>query len=145
MATTSAQLRVLEQPMLLNVIFDYVGPKQWLFLGAVSKAWAAMYQLSSAKHDDIQPESAQSLCRKVTSYRAAAVSLRRALYACNCDRIEHVVKLVALSMAACSSGPGNRKVLWQLEEKLIEALAAGNQHSWSPLIITGFDAVTAPQ
>jgi hypothetical protein len=145
MATPSAQLRVLEQPMLLNVIFDYVEPKQWLFLGAVSKAWAAMYQLSSANHDDIQPEPAKSLCRKVTSYRAATVSLRRALYACNCDRIEHVVQLVALSMAACLCGPGNRKVLWQLEEKLIEALAAGNQHSWSPLIITAFNAVTAPQ
>jgi hypothetical protein len=145
MATKSAQLRVLEQPVLLNLVFEFADTKEWLFLGAVSKAWAAMYQLSSANHDDIQPEPARAMCRKVTSYRAAAASLRRALYACNCNRIEHVVKLVALSMAACSSGPGNRRVLWQLEEKLIEALVAGSQHSWSPLIITTFDAVTAPQ
>jgi hypothetical protein len=104
-----------------------------------------MYQPRPENHDDIQPEPAQSLCRKVTSYRAAAASLRRALYACNCDHIEDVVKLVALSMAASSSGPGNRKVLWQLEEELLEAVAAGNQQSCSQLICAAVDALTAPQ
>jgi hypothetical protein len=43
MATKSAQLRVLEQPLVLDVIFDFAGFDQWLFFGGVSKAWAAMY------------------------------------------------------------------------------------------------------
>jgi hypothetical protein len=79
------QLRALERPDVLDVILQYAGPEQWLFLGGVSKAWAAMHHGGSEMLSNSQPEPAQSLRRKVTSYRAAAASLRRALYACDYD------------------------------------------------------------
>jgi hypothetical protein len=107
MATKSAQLRVLERPDVLDVIFQYAGPKQWLFLGGVSKAWAAMHHDGfETMRSAAQPEPTQSLRRKVTSYKAATASLRRALYACKCDRSldEGSIGFVSLSEAAASVG-----------------------------------------
>jgi hypothetical protein len=137
MATTSAQLTALERPDVLNEIFEFVGPKEWLFLGAVSKAWTALY-LSQMVHSS-QLAPALPLQRKVTSYSAAAASLRRALYASDGDTTLKHDRLAALSKAAASSG--SREVLtwaravagddrwyhWQWYQELCEAAAAGNQ------------------
>jgi hypothetical protein len=105
MASTSAQLSALERPEVLDEIFDFVGLKQWLFLGAVSKGWAALYlsRESETIHAS-QSEPALPLHRKVTSYKAVAASLRRTLYACKCDRTLEDDELDVLSRAAALIG-----------------------------------------
>jgi hypothetical protein len=131
MATKSAQLRVLEDYVLLDEVFHFVGPKEWLFLGAVSKPWAALYL---SRESETVPIS--QLRRKVTSYKAAAASLRRMLYALEIDR-RFQLEARALGKAAASGG-GREVLSWargaagerkwaQWHVQLCTAAAAGNQ------------------
>jgi hypothetical protein len=98
-------MHVLEQPVVLSVVLQYAGPKQWLFLGGVSKAWAAM--LEAAVHERLSRSREQSGVQragKATSFTAAAASLDRALYACACDGTFIKSKLLPLSEAAAATG-----------------------------------------
>eukprot|EP00953_Heterococcus_sp_UTEX-ZZ885_P042323 21513-Heterococcus_DN1.PRE.2 len=99
-------MHVLEQPLVLDLVLQYAGPDQWLFLGAVSKAWAALYtsvpQKRPARRQRDLPLSV--LHAKVTSFGEAASSLARALHACDCDATLMTDKLLLLSRAAAACG-----------------------------------------
>jgi hypothetical protein len=88
---------VLKQPLVFSFVMQYAEPNQWLFFGLVSKAWAALY--SVVQHE--QPASAfaraSAVDAKTTSYPAAAASLNRALYACECDAMLLTEKLLPLA------------------------------------------------
>jgi hypothetical protein len=133
----SAQLRVLEDYVVLDMILQFAGPDQWLFLGTVSKAWAALYLSREFEtvHTSL-PEPALLLRRKVTSYRTAAASLRRTFYAFESDS---TFKLEARALGKAAAASGGREVIswargaagekkwaqWHVE--LCTAAAAGNQ------------------
>jgi hypothetical protein len=129
---------VLEQPLVLELVLQYAGPDQWLFLGAVSKAWAALY--TSVLHQ--RPARRQRALRappcdaKSTSYAAAAASPARVLYAYYCDATLRSKKLLSLSRGAALCGSsgvliwaktiaGSKWLAWHQE--LCMAAAAGNQ------------------
>jgi hypothetical protein len=80
-------MHVLEQPLVLDLVLQYAGPDQWLFLGAVSKAWAALYTSVPHKHPARRQRDLPTsvLHVKATSFGEAASSLARALHACDCD------------------------------------------------------------
>jgi hypothetical protein len=101
-------MHVLEQPLVLNLVLQYAGPDQWLFLGAISKAWAAMHE-AAAQEPPNRRRLAVRLQRKTTSFAAASESLRRVHYACGCDAKLVKEKLLPLSKAAAACG--NRDVL----------------------------------
>jgi hypothetical protein len=118
-------MHVLEQPLVLNLILQYAGPNQWLFLGGVSKAWAALY--NSVVHK--RPARRQRgvplayTSDKATGLAEAAASITRALYACSCDPQLIPKKLLPLCKGAAFCG--SIDVL-----SLLKALA-GND--WLPL------------
>jgi hypothetical protein len=131
-------MHVLEQPLVLNLILQYAGPDQWLFLGGVSKAWAAPYNIvvhkRSARRQRGVPLALTS--DKATSFAEAATSLARVLYACSCDPQLVTKKLLPLSKGAAFCGSidvlnlqnalaGNEWLLWH--QDLCMAAAAGNQ------------------
>jgi hypothetical protein len=51
-------MHVLEQPLVLDSVLQYAGPDQWLFLGAVSKAWV-FFLYTSVPH--IRPRRKRDL------------------------------------------------------------------------------------
>jgi uncharacterized membrane protein YgcG len=126
---------VLEQPLVFGFVLQYAEPNQWLFFGAVSKAWAALYNV--VLHE--QPSAfarASAVGTKLTGFAAAAASLNRALYACECDAALITEKLLPLSRAAAFIGSsdvlawakaiaGSKWCSWHHE--LCMAAAAGNQ------------------
>jgi hypothetical protein len=77
-------MHVLQRPIVIDLVLQYAGPDQWLFLGAVSKAWAALHtsveQPSLARKPGLTLE-ASVVHNKTTSFAEAASSLARALYA----------------------------------------------------------------
>jgi hypothetical protein len=100
-------MHVLEQPLVLKLILQYAGPDQWLFLGAISKAWAAMHE--SAMHERPNTyrtgrRAAMRIHGKTTSFAAASASVERVLYACACDDTCFKTKLLPLSKAAAATG-----------------------------------------
>jgi hypothetical protein len=125
----SYQLRALERPDVLNMTFQFAGVKEWLFVGAVCKAWAAVHSkaTSGSQHEQLH--------LKVTRY-GAVTTLGRAVYASDCDPTLKVQKLAPLSKAAAFGGStevlvwaraeaGSRWSGWQ--EQLCIAAASGNQ------------------
>jgi hypothetical protein len=113
-------LHALEQPLVFALLLQYAGRDQWLFLGAVSRAWALLYSLMRAKTTSI-----------------VEASLPRIMYACSCDpRLKTAKLLLPLSKAAASCGnievlrwaratAGSKWAAWQ--QDLCMAAAAGNQ------------------
>jgi hypothetical protein len=73
-------MHVLEQPLVLHLVLQYAGPDQWLFLGGVNKAWAALYNVvykrTACRQRGVRMRSING---STTSFAAAAVSLARAL------------------------------------------------------------------
>jgi hypothetical protein len=129
---------VLEQPLVLELVLQYAGPDQWLFLGAVSRAWAALH--ASVVHScpvRKQHRLGTALAHvKSTSFAAAAASLARVLHACNCDATLRNEKLLPLSKGAAFIGShdvlvwaiataGSNWLAWH--QDLCMAAAAGNQ------------------
>jgi hypothetical protein len=131
-------MHVLEQPLVLDLVLQYAGSHQWLFLGAVSKAWAALY--SSMIHPCLAREQqglpSSLIQTKTTSFAKAAAALPRALYACDCDETLKTDKLLLLSRAAASCGCSH-VLIWaqavasfkwlEWHHQLCMAAAAGNQ------------------
>jgi hypothetical protein len=75
-------MHVLEQPLVIDLVLRYAGPDQWLFLDAVSKAWAALHtsvkQPSLACKQSLTLEASR-VHLKTTSFMEATSSLARAL------------------------------------------------------------------
>jgi hypothetical protein len=98
----------LEQPLVLERILQYAGPDQWLFLGAINKAWAEMHESAMHERPSIIRTSRRAVMRvyqgKTTSFAAASASVGRVLYACACDSTLMKTKLLPLSKAATTSG-----------------------------------------
>jgi hypothetical protein len=131
-------MHVLEQPLVLDLVLQYAGPDQWLFLGAVSKAWAALYtsvpHTRPARRQRALPSSV--VHANTTSFVEAASSLARALYACDCDATLKTDKLLVLSEGAASCGCSH-VLIWaraidsfkwlEWHQQLCMAAAAGNQ------------------
>jgi hypothetical protein len=131
-------MHVLEQPLVLDLVLQYAGPDQWLFLGGVSRAWAALYTSVVHQHPARRQRTLRALvCNvKATSFVEAASSLPRALYACNYDATLSSKKLLPLSRGAASCGSshvliwakaiaGSKWLPWH--QDLCMAAAAGNQ------------------
>jgi hypothetical protein len=132
-------MHVLEQPLVLDLVLQYAGPDQWLFLGAVSKAWAALHtSVMSPRLARKQRGLPLSVVHtKITSFAEAVSSLARALYACDCDASLKTDKLLLLSRAAAFHGSSavlrlakativsSKWLPWH--QKLCMAAAAGNQ------------------
>jgi hypothetical protein len=131
-------MHVLEQPLVLSLVLQYAGPDQWLFLGAVSKAWAALHttvlhQRAACRQRD---PNAAPCNAKATSFAAAAASLARVLYACDYDAMLRSKKLLPLSKGAASCGSSD-VLIWakatasskwlDWHQELCMAAAAGNQ------------------
>jgi hypothetical protein len=96
-------MHALEQPLVLELVLQYAGPDQWLFLGAISKTWAAMHE--AVPHEQHRRRrAAMREHGKTTSFAAASASMNRALYACACDVNFVKDKLLPLSKAAAASG-----------------------------------------
>jgi hypothetical protein len=125
----SSQLRALERPDVLDLTFQFAGVKEWLFVGAVCKAWAAVHSkaTSNCPHEPLH--------LKVTRY-GAVTTLERAVYASDCDPTLKLRKLAPLSKAAAFGGSnevlvwaraeaGSRWSAW--EKQLCIAAASGNQ------------------
>jgi uncharacterized membrane protein YgcG len=132
-------MHVLEQPLVLDLVLQYAGPDQWLFLGAVSKAWAAMH--TSVMHPRLARKQRLTLVAslvhtRATSFGEAASLLLRALYACDCDAKLRTEKLLPLSRGAASRG-SIHVLIWakaiagskwlDCHQQLCMAAAAGNQ------------------
>jgi hypothetical protein len=123
----------------ITLMMDYAGPDQWLFLGGVCKAWAAVLAPPRQTRRSARAPAARALRTTTTSFAAAAASLRRALYACQCDTsLAHSWKLLALSKAAAACGC-SEVLLWtraaaegrwrnrELSDQLCAAAVGGNQ------------------
>jgi hypothetical protein len=134
---TSNALHVLEQPLVLNLILQYAGPNQRLFLGSVSKAWAALYSVVHRRPACRQRGLRRtSVHGKATNLAEVATSLGRVLYACDCDAQLASKKVLPLSKAAAAYGSidvlgwakaaaGSQWFAWH--QDLCMAAAAGNQ------------------
>jgi hypothetical protein len=125
--------------LISELVLQYAGPDQWLFLGVVNKIWAAFY--SVVVHEPAcrsRREAITAVVRKlkVTSFSEAAASLARVLYACDCDATLLNEKLLPLSKAAACCGSidvlawakataGTKWLAWH--HQLCMAAAAGNQ------------------
>jgi hypothetical protein len=131
-------MHVLEQPLVLDLVLQYAGPDQWLFLGAVSKTWAVLHSSVMHQHVARRQRALRALTSnaKTTSFAAAAASLARVLYACDCDVKLKTEKLLFLGQSAASCGSsgvliwakaiaGSKWLDWHQE--LCMAAAAGNQ------------------
>jgi hypothetical protein len=134
-------MHVLEQPLVLDLVLQYAGPDQWLFLGGVGKAWAALYSISNIvlhKRPACRQRgvSMPSIIGKATSFAEARTSLARVLYVCACDAKVVPQQLLSLSKGAASCGSsdvliwakalaGSEWLAWHQE--LCMAAAAGNQ------------------
>jgi hypothetical protein len=70
-------MHVLEQPLVLDLVLQYAGPDQWLFLGGVSRAWAALYTTVLHQHPARRQRALRARpCNvKATSFVEAASSL----------------------------------------------------------------------
>jgi hypothetical protein len=77
----SSQLRALEHPIVLDLTFQFAGVKEWLFVGAVCKAWAAVH--SSKGSSSLHGPGPQH--RKLTRY-GAVTTLGCALYASSAEQ-----------------------------------------------------------
>jgi hypothetical protein len=103
-------MHVLEQPLVLKLVLQYAGPDRWLFLGAISKTWAAMHEAAVPE----RPTRRQSDMRvhgRATSYAPVAFLLERVLYACASDAKLFKEKLLPLSKAAAAIG-SSEVLMW---------------------------------
>eukprot|EP00953_Heterococcus_sp_UTEX-ZZ885_P026047 14112-Heterococcus_DN1.PRE.2 len=132
-------MHVLQQPIVIDLVLQYAGPDQWLFLGAVSKAWAALHTSVALPRLARKPSltlEASVVHSRTTSFNEATCSLARAMYACDCDATLKTDKLLLLSRAAASYGRSH-VLIWaqavdslrwlEWHQQLCMAAAAGNQ------------------
>jgi hypothetical protein len=131
-------MHVLEQPLVIDLVLQYAGPDQWLFLGAVSKAWAAVHisakQLRLARKKRLL--EASLVHAKTTSFFEATCSLARALYAYDGGTALKTETLLGLSISAATFGRSH-VLIWaqaadsfkwlEWHQQLCLAAAAGNQ------------------
>jgi hypothetical protein len=97
---SSQSLKALEHPNVIALLMEYAGLHQWLFLGRVCKAWAALLAPPGPSRRSRGP-TARTLQRSNTSFAAAATSLQRTLFADRCDEtLLQEEKLLQLSKAA---------------------------------------------
>jgi hypothetical protein len=91
-------------PDVLQLVLQYAGLSQWLFMGGVCKDWAAvLHQPQGRNHSDAL--AAVAAHAKTTRLSAVAESASRIIYACTCDKsFKTRQRLLAFSKAAASHG-----------------------------------------
>jgi hypothetical protein len=102
---------VLQQDEIWHMIMGHVGRHEWLFLGGVSKNWAALHAGQPLRRRKRRPATASASRQSLTSYSAAAASLRRAVWAYKAEAKKSVKQLTVLQLAKAAASQGISDVL----------------------------------
>jgi hypothetical protein len=102
---------VLAYPDIWHMIMEHVGRHEWLFLGGVSRSWAALHAGQPRSRRMRQPSAASASRQSLTSYSAAAASLRRALWAYKTIAKKSVKQLTVLQLAKAAAAQGTSDVM----------------------------------